>query len=92
MTRQQVRLVGGPRNGEIRDVDQGARLITVYWEDETVEQDWDGTTVYATRMRLASYRRVDRDTFEYCRTPVAIGDTELDLPERQLRIDDPKED
>jgi len=69
-----VRLVGGPFDGDERPIDRTRTLIILSWEDETVEQDWDGTTVYATRVGLATYRRVDEQTFEFCRTPLAVDD------------------
>jgi hypothetical protein len=67
-------LVGGPFDGWRRPIDDTRQLVTYEFEDETVETDWDGSTVYATRVGLASYRRVGAHTFEHCPTPLAVGD------------------
>lgn len=77
-----VWLVGGPFDGERRAVDSQRRLLTLEWEDETVEREDGelGCVLYVTRLGIATYRRVDEHRFEYCRTPAALGDSDLDLP------------
>jgi len=76
-----VTLLGGPFDGQQRAVEQQRRLLTLEWEDETVERDdEDGCVLYVTRLGIATYRRTGETTFEHCRTPTAPGDTDLDLP------------
>jgi len=84
---ERVLLLGGRFDGEYRDIDPARRLLDVEWEEETVEQEWDGATVYVTRVGVESYRRVSTRTFVQCRTQSAMGDTEnLELPVAQLRL------
>jgi hypothetical protein len=83
-----VLLRGGPLDGQRRDVDDDRRRITVSWEDDSAQRIWGDMVVDVVRVRLATYRRVDADTFEHCRTPTGVGDHDLTLPERQLRLED----
>ena len=85
---QTVLLVGGPFDGQLRhDVDPARRILTIEWEEELELDVWDGCVVYATKVGLASYRRVADCVFEHCRTPTAIGDQDLELPAEQLRLE-----
>jgi hypothetical protein len=85
MSPHTVTLKGGPLNGETRRVNRTRNHITLDFESEDVERDWDGTTVYVTRIGQASYRRVDETTFEHCPTQTAMGETDVpwfeDLPD-----------
>jgi len=85
---ERVLLLGGRFDGEYRDIDPARRLLDLEWEEETVEQEWDGATVYVTRIGVESYRRVSTHTFVVCRTQSAMGDTDnLALWENQLEIE-----
>lgn len=75
-TIRKVRLEGGPFDGQTLELDATRQLLTLDWEDESLERDWDGTVVYVTRTGLATYRRIEPDRFEYCPTPTALGDAQ----------------
>ena len=87
MTGADVLLVGGPCDGERRHVNAHRQMITVDWELGPAVRDWDGTTVYVTRVGVASYRRTGPETFTHCRTPTVMGDHDFDLPEQQLPLE-----
>ena len=61
MNEHLVRLVGGPLDGEYRLLDAARKLFTELIEEDSVD--------------LASYRKHDGETFVYCRTQTALGDT-----------------
>jgi hypothetical protein len=83
---RQVLLEGGPRHGEHIDVEDGRQLITLDWEEESLESTWPFLddevsergirSVYVSVRGIASYRRVAADRFEFCATPTSIGDSE----------------
>jgi hypothetical protein len=69
-----VTLEGGPRHGDVIEVEWSRQMVTLDWEEESEWKEWDGTAVYVTRIGVATYRRVAADRFEHCVTPMAIGD------------------
>lgn len=68
-----VKLIGGPLDGQQVEVRYGARVVTFDFEDETVERDWDGTSVYATRISLVTYERGAKGRFYHTYTQGGIG-------------------
>lgn len=83
-TTHKVRLLGGPLNGRDYIVEEGRDLVT-FWHRVGISTKWPFPLPL---VQPVSYRRVDRHTFEHCRTPTALGDRDLGLPERQLTIDE----
>lgn len=79
-----VNLIGGPFDGQRTRVNPARNYITLDWEDEDVERDWDGHTVYVTRVGQARYRRINETTFEHCPTQTAMGETDVAWPETWL--------
>lgn len=75
-TTRKVRLEGGPRHDDVVEINALLKATTLNWEEETLERDWDGTTVYTTRVGLATYRESadDPDVWEFVPTPTALGD------------------
>lgn len=76
--KREVRLIGGPLDGQRRDVHTHWQQTTFYWPEEPVEREWtEGLFMLVTPITVETYRRVDADTFEHCRTQAAIGDRDL---------------
>src|SRR3954447_7603745 len=86
---QEVSLLGGPFDGQVRSVDRARNMFTddvlIGWKKEL----YGGVIYDVPQKETVSYRRISDTVFQHCRTPTAMGDTEnLDLPERQLGLED----
>jgi hypothetical protein len=82
--KRRVLLVGGPLDGRDFLVEEGRDLVT-FWHRVGISIRWPFPVPL---VRPVSYRRLDHNRFEECRTPTAPGDRDLGLPARQLTIDE----
>jgi len=74
-------LVGGPFDGLPWKVDRLGGLVTLEYDD--------GPSEWAERkVGLASYRRRDETTWDYCPTQTAMGATDVEWWETQLGLED----
>lgn len=85
---QEVSLYGGPFDGHIHLVDPERKLITIRFQVGSRKQAYGDAIYDVPLLDLASYRRVSDSLFQHCRTPTCIGDTDLQLPERQLGLEE----
>jgi hypothetical protein len=79
-----VMLVGGPFDGLPWKVDRLGDEVTLVYDDGPAEH-WPSP---ARRTGLASYRRRDETTWDYCPTQTAMGATDVEWWETQLGLED----